>query len=929
MKWNDLTMSQRSDLMKLYLKHGITSLDSMRAHYNSFADGGKIPFKVWKDKMKAKYPDIEMENDRAGYDYESYFTNNYEDAIRQLSNLQHFPDTYKLPNHPTFSNESIYSRGPMMGGSWVNDTTFTPSVINRQYHPNIYREDRNYTEREIYNSYDTGGHLYEDGGPDDDKYSFLRRKPEVAVADNTRVQLNPSNLFEQQVQQAIVAEEARKAQEEFEQKQARRAKNEAESRAREAERRAKTPAMLREPTIGETAARLHPELVVTNPINTGTIYDKSKAELEEQAANWGRSVGSVATMTPEMVSRNPLTAVALGGLGEMAFLSGRYPFTNFRQTLSTASELLSPSTYTELLGASPVVGNIANTALGADIAYHSIQDLPEAAESFRLNNDLGSGLRTGLDLLGISPLYSMGKAGAGLVNDAANFARDFRFSVPKDANRYYRYVGDDAIQDYIKSGVIRSSAANPDFQRATVMVNGRPVQLGKTFDYNMFSKGKPWEGSLSSSKNTQGKKAKQLNILRSKENTGDIVWEESNKDFRHKGHAGIFRPNYNGDLNASPTEYFEWYEPLKIGYRKHEFPTTLEQAIQEAPEVLSAKEPFEMSDISNWREIFSNYNPNAARTVRTTTQSTEFNPDIFNFNKGNTDTRFEFFEPWNFINYDLTKMSTNEVVKTFGPEAKHLKEVYDVAAANNFEGKYADIAKDVELKLSKMFAIDSKDVDIAAGLARAKGIYNIPEYTERFKKYGDLGETFIQDAKNRLDNIQLQGVSRNFKITGQYGVKGGASTTPHPIHPTITLSNNNRSSVIREFITHEANHAAHGTKYQPKWMEVHNEKIRPVPKKNRKDFTDFDKYLDEMDELVERSKTAVEYAHETRLEGETLDQALDRVFEVANRDVYNSKIPSDIRQMVKNYTKDSVLKFWKQFLGGIALPTYISTRNEG
>lgn len=159
MKWDNLTMSQRSELMKLYLKHGITSLDSMRAHYNSFADGGKIPFKVWKAKMKAKYPDIEMENDKAGYDYEAYFTNNYEDAIRQLSNLQHFPDTYKLPNHPTFSNESIYSRGPMMGGSWVNDTTFTPSVINRQYHPNIYRKDRDYTEREIY------GHKFGDGGP--------------------------------------------------------------------------------------------------------------------------------------------------------------------------------------------------------------------------------------------------------------------------------------------------------------------------------------------------------------------------------------------------------------------------------------------------------------------------------------------------------------------------------------------------------------------------------------------------------------------------------------------------------------------------------------------------------------------------------------------------------------------------------------------
>lgn len=144
--------------MKLYLKHGITSLDSMKEHYNNFANGGKIPFKVWKAKMQAKYPDIEFDNQKAGYNYEAYFNANYEDAMKQLTNLQHFPDTYKLPNHPTFSNESIYSRGPIMGGSWVNDSTFTPSTVNRQYHPEIYSEDRNYTEREIY------GNKFQDGG---------------------------------------------------------------------------------------------------------------------------------------------------------------------------------------------------------------------------------------------------------------------------------------------------------------------------------------------------------------------------------------------------------------------------------------------------------------------------------------------------------------------------------------------------------------------------------------------------------------------------------------------------------------------------------------------------------------------------------------------------------------------------------------------
>ena len=175
MYWNDLDLSSRSKLMELYLKNGITSLTAMKEHYNSLQDGGKLTFKQWKEKMQQKYPDIEMDNSKAGYDYETYFNDNYNEAVAQLNNLRHFPDTYKLYNHPTFSNESIYSRGPMIGGSWgythpwdtqwSNTEGFTPSIVNRQVHPEIYKEDRPYTEDEIYS------HRFDDGGPVGDKHS--------------------------------------------------------------------------------------------------------------------------------------------------------------------------------------------------------------------------------------------------------------------------------------------------------------------------------------------------------------------------------------------------------------------------------------------------------------------------------------------------------------------------------------------------------------------------------------------------------------------------------------------------------------------------------------------------------------------------------------------------------------------------------------
>lgn len=50
----------------------------------------------------------------------------------------HLPDTFKKPNHITFSNESIYSSEDMPGGSWVplegGRFMFMPSQYNAQFH---------------------------------------------------------------------------------------------------------------------------------------------------------------------------------------------------------------------------------------------------------------------------------------------------------------------------------------------------------------------------------------------------------------------------------------------------------------------------------------------------------------------------------------------------------------------------------------------------------------------------------------------------------------------------------------------------------------------------------------------------------------------------------------------------------------------------
>lgn len=196
-RWGQLGLKEKNVLLGIYASKRYTDLASIINHYNTFQAGGKLTFNEWKSQMQSEYPDIEMDNTKAGYDYVRYFNDNYDDAIRQLSNLQHFPDTYKLPNHPTFSNESIYSRGPMMGGNWVNDSTFSPSIINRQQYPNIYKKDRPYTEREIYgNKYQQGGslgkvtpfgNLYQEGGP-----IFKKSQEQYYDRDNDIIYANDS-----------------------------------------------------------------------------------------------------------------------------------------------------------------------------------------------------------------------------------------------------------------------------------------------------------------------------------------------------------------------------------------------------------------------------------------------------------------------------------------------------------------------------------------------------------------------------------------------------------------------------------------------------------------------------------------------------------------------------------------------------------------
>lgn len=97
-------------------QYGGNPNDSLKKAFNpSLANDPK--FQTWYSFNTIEGKNNIPYSDKLDYDYLSYYMNgdykNYKGG--------HFPDTYKRPNHPTFSNESIYSTPENPGGTWKGD----------------------------------------------------------------------------------------------------------------------------------------------------------------------------------------------------------------------------------------------------------------------------------------------------------------------------------------------------------------------------------------------------------------------------------------------------------------------------------------------------------------------------------------------------------------------------------------------------------------------------------------------------------------------------------------------------------------------------------------------------------------------------------------------------------------------------------------
>jgi len=83
-------------------------------------------FQVWM-RLQSQMRNRDMTKDLKDYDLRGYWLNGgFNDKGKG-----HMPDTYKKPNHPTFSDESMYhDNDKYVGGHWNEDGSFTAGKTN-------------------------------------------------------------------------------------------------------------------------------------------------------------------------------------------------------------------------------------------------------------------------------------------------------------------------------------------------------------------------------------------------------------------------------------------------------------------------------------------------------------------------------------------------------------------------------------------------------------------------------------------------------------------------------------------------------------------------------------------------------------------------------------------------------------------------------
>lgn len=132
------------DTLKIHpisdLSEDPSNLHNHNTYLGPYRGQERIDYDAWEFNQSVRTGRL-VGRDKHDYDLMGYWK---EHGNVDLEPDTHLPDTYKKPNHPTFSNESNYhgtddqNGGKFEGGEWGKDSkgkdTFTPGKTNFDYH---------------------------------------------------------------------------------------------------------------------------------------------------------------------------------------------------------------------------------------------------------------------------------------------------------------------------------------------------------------------------------------------------------------------------------------------------------------------------------------------------------------------------------------------------------------------------------------------------------------------------------------------------------------------------------------------------------------------------------------------------------------------------------------------------------------------------
>ena len=155
--WNSLSQKEKSDMIRVAIRNGITTLPEIKEAYNKFAKGG--PMKNWTMQ------------DEAGY---RHWRQNLPKNLRDTNDNDYdMRAAYKAGAQPMWNDEDkayhLQSRDPESGRIFkaAHHPTYLKALIEDArlgYYPTIDSNGNTYTETWEGNKHDEGGNLFGGGG---------------------------------------------------------------------------------------------------------------------------------------------------------------------------------------------------------------------------------------------------------------------------------------------------------------------------------------------------------------------------------------------------------------------------------------------------------------------------------------------------------------------------------------------------------------------------------------------------------------------------------------------------------------------------------------------------------------------------------------------------------------------------------------------